>query len=334
LSWKIIDQIDAANQSWERYRHNLESEWGLAGIDIGHHDLNMMIGGLQGGYLTTIAARSGHGKTALTVQMFEKGSKKSLNGKRAEFLFCTWEMHPSYLIDRHVAYRTGLTLRRLSQGAKLLTNTERKLVEEAYGGISDLKVNYQYMSLNINDLRIVFQDFVEKCRAMEQVEGTEILPVVVIDYIGLALFENSGLRTYGISDFLRSCKQMANNESAAFVVFAQINRGADDRDIPNKNELSDSQSIENTSDNLILLHRPEYVGKSVLYDPELDMEVDARNKAIFRVWKSRQYGTGDVVVSCDIPRFRFWSQFHTWDYGYEELYGSKEFWVEKFGLKE
>lgn len=291
----------------------------------------MMIGGLQGSYLTTIAARSGMGKTALTVQMFEKGSR-NVGGKRAEFLFCTWEMHPSYLIDRHIAYNTGLTLRRLGQGAKLLTPQEKEMVRKAYATVSNLHVNYQYMSLSISDLQSVFYDFVKKCREIGKVEGNEVLPVVVIDYIGLAIFENAGLRTYGIGDFLRSCKQMANNEGASFVVFAQINRGADDKDIPSKNELSDSQSIENTSDNLILLHRPEYNGKPTLYDPDLDMEVSSEGKTVFRVWKSRQYGTGDVVARCDIPRFRFWSQQHTWDYDYSELYSKEEFWKEKFNL--
>jgi replicative DNA helicase len=39
--------------------------------------------------------------TAITAQMFQAG-KRILQGRRAEFLFFTWEMSPDYLVDRHV----------------------------------------------------------------------------------------------------------------------------------------------------------------------------------------------------------------------------------------
>lgn len=329
---ELVSQHDAALKSWDRFSNNRERDWGLYGIDTGIHPLNLLIGGWIAGKVTTIGARSGIGKTALTTQIFKNGSKVQ-NGKRAEFLFCTWEMESSYLIDRHISHEIGITGRMLHQGAKLLGPKRIELIKETYSEAKKLPVWYQEMSTDIDSLSVVIRKFAADCEEKAKIEGVEIQPVVVIDYIQMAQLEGSGLRTYGIGDFMNGMKKLANDTGIASCIFAQIKRTADDKDIPERNDFADSQSIEMASDNLVLLHRPEYNGIPVIQDPLTQENVDSDGKMLIRVLKGRDFGTGDVLINCDIKYYRFWDIAHNWDYEYWKLYQEKSFWMSHFGFE-
>src|SRR5690606_11823117 len=93
----LITQQEAAKESWKRFKYNREREWGLAGHDMGVHPLNLVTGGWLPQKVTTIAGRSGMGKTALVVPMV-KAAGRVLNGRRAAFLFYSWEMGPGYIV--------------------------------------------------------------------------------------------------------------------------------------------------------------------------------------------------------------------------------------------
>ena len=328
----LISQKDAVMKSWNRFQENRRKEWGLHGHDMGIHPLNLAVGGWIPGKLTTVGARSGVGKTSITTPAFAAGNR-ILNGRRAEFLFFSWEMESSLLVDRHICFRTGLTMKHLNQGAKLLGENNLKLVKSAYSEANQLPVHYQQHSTDITVVKSLVMEFVQRCQEKEQVEGVAIQPVVVIDYIGMAQFEGSGLRTYGIGDFMNGLKQVINQTGAAAMVMAQINRSSDEKTMPERSDFSDSQSIEMASDNLVLLHRPEYNNVKVIKDPDTDTEVNSAGKMLLRVLKGRDYGTGDKLINCDIKHFRFWDQEHEWNQEYWDLYSKEEFWLDYFGLK-
>lgn len=329
---KLVNQKQAVDKSYERLLNNREREWGLYGHDIGLHALNMAIGGLIPTRLTTIGARSGTGKTALTAQMFDAGTRV-VNGRRCEYLFATWELDPSLLIDRHICCKVGVTLRMLNQGAKLLDTKRFGKIEGAYREASSLPVLYQTASTDINTIRSLVYEFADRCKQKAKVEGVEILPVLVIDYINMAMFDGSGLRTYGIGDFMNGIKQCCNELGIACVVFAQLNRGVDKENrIPDRADFSDSSAIENASDNLIVLYRPEYHGVKTVLNPSTQVEEDSDGKMLVRVLKCRDYGTGDLLMNCDVKHFRFWAEDHEWDTPYYNLYNDASFWIKSFNL--
>jgi replicative DNA helicase len=328
---QLTSQIEATQLSWKRFTENRNKEWGLHGHDMGIHTLNIMLGGWIPSKLTTIGARSGIGKTALSVPMFYAGSR-ILNGRRAEFLFFSWEMESSYLVDRHICMSTGLTLKMLNQGAKLLGPQSLEKIKSAYSEAKRLPVTYQQHSTDINTVRKIAYSFIEDCKKKSELEECFVQPVIVVDYIGMAQFEGSGLRTYGIADFMNGMKQLANETGAAILILAQINRGADEKGTPERSDFSDSQSIEMASDNLVLLHRPEYNNVPVIYNPSTGEEENSSGKMLVRVLKGRDYGTGDSIMNCDIKHFRFWDTNHEFDTKYWELYQSREFWLDHFKL--
>lgn len=323
---ELILQRTAVAQSWRRFQDNKNREWGLYGHDTGHHDLNMAIGGWIPSKVTVIAGRSGASKTALTTQMFQSGGRV-FNGRRAEYLFFTWEMDSSYLVDRHICNRVGVTNRLLTQGAKLLEPPQIKRIDAAYKEAANLPVSYQQTSTNIRKVRAMVTEFVAECKKKEKAEGLYIQPVVIVDYIGMAEFEGTGLRTYGIAEFMNGMKELANRVGAAVCLIAQINRGADDKAVPQRSDLSDSQSIEMSTDNLILIHRPEYNGIHTITDPDTGEDIDSKNKMLMRTLKGRDFGTGDALVNCDVKFFRFWNRDHEYGVPYWEMYKDKNFWI-------
>ena len=328
---ELITQHSATEKSWHRFQDNRKRDWGLYGIDTGIHPLNLLIGGWIPTKLTTIGGRSGAGKSALVVQMFKEGSRVA-NGRRAEFLFFTWEMESSYIVDRHVCNTVGITNRMLQQGAKLLGENTMVDIKSAYNDASKLSVSYQEMSTDIEHVKLLTKKFTEECAEKSKAEGIHVQPVVIIDYVQMSQFEGNGLRTYGIGDFMNGAKKIANETGASFCIFAQLKRTSDDKDMPERNDFADSQSIEMASDNLLLIHRPEYNGIETIKDPETGLELPSEGKMLIRALKGRDFGTGDILINCDVKYFRFWDINHDWGYEYHHLYESKDFWLNYFNL--
>ena len=337
MNYKKLDDLTTQNaataQSIKRFQANRNRDWGLLGHDTGIHDLNMAIGGWVPGKLTTIAARSGTGKTSITVPFFDKGGQ-TVNGARAEFLFFTWEMSPDYLVDRHICHVAEVENRLLTQGAKLLTDSKLAKVRDAYEKARVLPVTYQEMATDIGEVQLLYSQFADRCREKGRIEGVDILPVAVIDYVNMAMFDGAGLRTYGIQDFMNGCKKMANKERGSVVVLAQINRTADDKGIPGRSDLSDSQHIENASDNLIILYRPEHHGVKEIVNPLTGQEVDARHKMLMRVVKQREFGTGDILMNCDMRYHQYWALTDDRHYDYASQYSDAKFWKSHFKLEQ
>lgn len=329
---QLISQVEATNESWERFKSNRDREWGLYGHDMGIHPFNLSLGGWIPRKVVTIAGRSGHGKTALVTPMFKAGARV-LNKRRAEFLFFSWEMGASSIVDRHICAEAGITLRMLNQGAKLIDGKLLESLQKCYGDARRLPVTYQQMSLNIEAIKAIAYEFIEECEKRSAIEDVDIQPVIVIDYVGMAQFEAAGLRTYGIGDFMNGIKQFCNITGAAALIFAQINRSADEKKVPDKSDLSDSQAIEMASDSLVIVHRPEYNGDKFLWDPKAEKEIPSDNKMLVRVVKDRNYGIGDFVIESDMKYFRFHDIGHQHSYPYWELYQSEDFWLDHFGLK-
>jgi replicative DNA helicase len=331
----LIKQNEALRNSWDRLQHNITRNWDLYGYDTGIHSLNMAIGGFIPTKVTVIGGRSGSGKTAILVPMFEASIRRKSDESRAEYLFFTWETDPSIIIDRVICERAGLTTRQLNQGAKLLSEKTMAAIKSAYELASKFPITYQPYSIDIHEVIATANDFVKKCEEKSQIEGCKIQPIIVIDYLNMAQFENAGLRTYGISEFMNGIKRFCNQTKAAAVILTQINRDTDKTNkIPDRADFSDSSSIENAADNLIALYRPEYHQVKTILNPETGMEVDSDGKLLIRVLKGRDYGTGDFLVNCDIKHYRFWDihqEYH--DFEYWKSYSDPNFWRNEFNVQ-
>lgn len=329
---ELITQRDAVTKSYKRYQETLTRPLGLYGTDTGHHTINMVTGGHVPTKITTFAARSSFGKTALFVPMAEAAARV-VNDTRSEILCLSWEMESSYLVDRYVCWKTGVTLSQLRYARTLDTHTQ-KLIINAYQEASRLPVHYHHYSANIEAVVKLLDDFLEKVHKKSMIEGIKIQPVMFLDFIGRAKgsskYANKG---YDLTEFLQGLKQECNKTDLAAFILAQINRSADAKEFPEVSDLSDSQGIEQNSDSLAIGHRPEQYGITTMMDPETGGEIASRNKVLVRFVKAREAAAHDTIMNCDMRYFRFWSKdFDRWDYPYFKLYEDENFWKANLGM--
>jgi len=328
---ELIPQEQAVKKSIERFKHNLQRPVGLYGHDCGIHPINMAIGGLVSGKLTTIAARSGIGKTAFEIQMLS-GIARETNGRKGSTLLFSWELTADYVVDRYISYKTGLSNRALTQGVKLLSKDQQQDVRHAYIEAKQLPVHYHEMSLDIRALLRIADKW------MKSQEGLDA--GIMIDYLGLAKLNSQGNRTYSISDFVNGLKGFANSTGAWVVMLTQISRDSDPKrsvnkkgeeywtneDGPSRDDLADSRSIEDASDNLIILHRPEHFGMSTVKDPNDYSVLPSKGITVGKVEKSRDYGISKFLMRSDVALNRFWDMDDRWDTPYWERYKDEDFW--------
>jgi replicative DNA helicase len=329
--YTLIKQREATHRALHNFNQHRKSEWRLEGHDTGIHTLNMMIGGWIPQKLTTIAARSGVGKTAMTVPMF-KAAGRALANRKAAFLFFTWEMSPEMITDRFVCHEMDFTMRRLKQGAKLMSGRELNKVNRVYQESESLPVVYQRIPLNLKETLKVYQKFVDGVHRLEDKEGMKIIPVFALDYIAMAELIGNRSQTYLIGEFMNGLKSAVTYHNGAGIVFGQLKRETDRKDEPEIADLSDSSFIENASDNVVLLHRPEHSRVDEIRDPVNGGYTDSHEKMLLKVMKSRDYGTGDALINCRVKSNRFWAREHDWEYPYYEDYQKEEFWLKHFKL--
>jgi replicative DNA helicase len=245
-------------------------------------------------------------------------------------------MEASELVDRSISFRTGLSSRDLMMGAKLLTEDQLSKIQRTLETAKNTPVVYHQESLDIESLLKVYNDFVDDCRDKEKKDGIKRQPIAILDYVGLASFEGSGIRTYGINEFYAKLKQSANKTGGHWIVLAQLDKSARSKEIPDLNDLADSQSIERNSDNILLLHRPEHLNKSMMQNPNDGYnEISSKNKMLLRVAKCRLFGVRDMIMACDMSKYRFWSLDHpAFNYPYWKMYEDERFWRHHFGYEE
>lgn len=329
---ELVTQRDASKKSYQRYTDSLERPYGLYGTDMGSHDLNMITQGHVPTKITTLAGRSGFGKTASLIQMME-AANRVVDGKRSEILVGSWEMESSFLIDRYICWKLGLTLQQMRY-PKVLPQEVRTEIGKIYSSGSSLPIHYHHYSSNFQKTSEMLYRFIEEVRKKEIVQGVKIQPVFFLDFIGrIQASGKNASKTYDISEFMMGLKQVCNETDLSAFVLAQINRSADIKPFPDVADLSDSQSIEQNSDTLIIGHRPEYYGQEVMKDPENGQDIPSRNRMLWRVVKAREGTPHDRIVHCDMAHFRFWHRHHSqWDYMYHLDYGKEEFWKREMGL--
>lgn len=320
----LVTQREAIRKSFDRFNDNLKRPIELYGTDTGIHTLNLISGGHVPTKVVTIAGRSGSGKTAAVIQMLEAANKDP--DRPTEIIMYSWEMESSYMADRYVCYKVGITLPELRY-SRILPDPIRQQISRAYSEAGAFPISYHQHSTNIEGVIKQNTEWLDGVRKKESMLGKKIQPVMILDFIGMTTgAAKYGNRTYDLGDFLQKLKQHCNDTGLSAVILAQVNRTADSKEYPDVTDISDSQFIEQNSDVVIILDRPEYRRKETIKDPETGGEIPATNKALFRVVKNREGEVKDYLMNCDISHFRFWSPDMVFGEDYAKLYKDEYFW--------
>lgn len=254
-------------------------------IRTGFPSLDRILGGFAQGGFYVMAARPGVGKSALGIALAD------MMARDHRVLYVSLEMTEAELNARRVAAVSDMPC---SFGMLLFQRTteeEDAAIANACGKLYAHKLQISAVStLTVPELE-------NQARNV----GAE---VVIVDYLGLLSAEDRRLSEYDrVTQISGDLKRLAKRLGCVVLALCQLNResvsapGQDTR--PRLSQLRSSGAIEQDSDGVLLLHRPEY-GKT-----ETPREASAPQQFFVDVAKNRHGRTGTAELAWYAPVNRF-----------------------------
>jgi replicative DNA helicase len=241
-------------------------------------DLDRQLGGLHGGELVIIGARTSVGKTMLGAQIALRCATQAAQSA----LVCSLEMSAQSVLDRLVANHGNLPLREVITGG-VLRDARVDGVLQALGA----------SKLHIDDCAALSAfDVAARARSVKRRCGLDVL---VIDYLQLMSAEGDS-RNEALSTVTRALKALAMELDIVVIALAQLNREVDrNKRKPLLSDLRDCGAIEQDADVVLLLHRDDFANPD---SPE-------RGTCEIIIAKHRQGARGAVRVSARDAYARF-----------------------------
>lgn len=274
-SEKYDDSIQAVIEKlFDRLNSEVEKS-----IEFGVPVLDRIIGGLFPTEVTTIAAKSGVGKTALALYIALNVLRQ---GKKV--LIITREMTDEHILQRLVTRTTGVS-------SKSMKN--RDLGEEEWTAMMSALGEFGAYKCHINDKVSKISEIRKRIR--------EVKPdLVIVDYLQLLTSEtNSNNREREVASISRGLKELAQQFKLPLIQLSQLNDGFSGRPF-GEGPIRESKAIYQDSNNVIYIHKPttakdmeEFTKEEALRESLLEMNIsDSAVKAIeIIVSKCRDGGT-------------------------------------------
>ncbi len=274
LNKELAPIKEAISQYYDRIKYLFEHQDEMLGVPTGFIDLDKLLGGLQQSDLLIIAGRPGSGKTGLMLNV----AKNAALTYRKHVAVFSLEMSNDQLVQRLISQETGIDSQRLRLAD--IHDHEWPLFVQAANVLSDAPIFLDDTpALTPNQLR-------SKCRRLDQEYG---LDLVIVDYLQLMQSEGrSENRVQEVSTVSRALKQLARELNVPVLAGAQLSRAVEQRTDkrPVLSDLRESGSLEQDSDIVMFIHRPDMYEKA-----------DSRtNIAEIVVAKHRNGPTADVQL--------------------------------------
>lgn len=271
-------------------------------------ELDQLLGnGFQKSDLIIIAARPSMGKTAFALSIARNAALQH----NMPTAFFSLEMGATQLIIRLICAEAGLDMQKVRAGkvpakeqAQLAQNIHKLskapiyIDDSPYQSILEIRSKTKRLR---NDLREMDSD----------------LGMIVIDYLQLmSPPPRMESREREISYISRSLKALAKELKIPVVALAQLNRASEQRTDkkPFLSDLRESGAIEQDADVVMLLHRPEYYGKTA--DNQTGESLEGIAEVI--VAKQRNGPTGEVKLRF-IKEFARFENYAVFGKQYEEM---------------
>ena len=207
------------------------------GIKFGIKFLDDVIGGLFKGELTTIAARSGVGKTALALQIMLNCMEQ---GKKV--LFISREMSNLQVFMRNITKKTGISTKDMKN---------KEISEESWKKIIGVMEEFGREDLiYINDRISTISELKRRIRQLK-------VDVVIVDYIQLMTPEsNMPSREREVATLSRALKNITLDFNIPVIQLSQLNDEMKDLRPWGERPMRDSKAIFHDSNNVIYIHEP------------------------------------------------------------------------------
>jgi len=245
----------------------IESNGGTTrGVPTGFADLDEVTNGLHPGQMIIVAARPAVGKSTLALDFLRSCS---IRHGMASVIF-SLEMSKSEIVMRLLSAEAKVNMKAMRAGR--MEDSDWARLTRRMGEINDAP-------LFIDDSpNMTMTEIRAKARRLKQRHD---LRMIVVDYLQLM---TSGKRVESrqveVSEFSRNLKLLGKELEVPVIAVSQLNRGPEQRSDrkPMLSDLRESGSLEQDSDMVILLHRPDVFDRDDLRGGEADLIV-AKNRA-------------------------------------------------------
>lgn len=253
----------------------------ILGAPTGLRAVDDLLGGYQDGRLYTVAARPGMGKSSFvlnpTMAIAEAGDG---------VLIFSVEMPREEVGERIVCSAAYVGLRD-AQTASFSPAAWQKVLDSCKR-LSGLPIAIDDSpGITIQEIRAKVRRFAaelareDKLDAQGQPIGKRRLRLVVVDYLQLMQGNgNANTRDEMISEITRSLKGIAKEFRLPVIALSQLNRKVEERSDkrPMLSDLRESGAIEQDSDVVIFLYRPEYYEKKACQKPGVCELIVTKNR--------------------------------------------------------
>ena len=217
----------------------------MVGLPTGFQSVDKFTGGWQETDFIVIGGASSMGKTSLGLAFCYNCAKAGIPAA-----IFSYEMGDTQLLQRLVSLESMVNNRYIMKGT--LQDEELKRVDRAIGKLENTML------------------FVDECKdsslryllnKIRQYVITKQVKFVLVDY--LQLVKGSGhSREQEVALVARELKNIAKELNITIVALSQLSRGVDRREgsRPTLSDLRESGEIEQASDIVMLVYRPEYYG--------------------------------------------------------------------------
>ncbi|MGH7202262.1 MAG: replicative DNA helicase [Planctomycetaceae bacterium] len=285
-------------EAFDRIKERLEKEGSISGLSTGFLDLDARTNGFQPSELIVLAARPSMGKTALICNWSEAVAESGTS-----VLIFSLEQSKVELAERFLCIRARVNSHNLRAGS--LDEAEHHELLRASSELTELP-------LFIDDTpgRTMGQ-ISAVSRRMKRQKGVGL---VIIDYLQLIEPEDRRApREQQVAQITRRLKFLCKELNVPVIALAQLNRSVESRrgedQRPRLSDLRESGAIEQDSDVVMLLHRPE------VYNEE-DPDVKGLAEVIIAKNRSGPVGTVRLTWRSESMRFENFSNAHMPDGGY------------------
>jgi replicative DNA helicase len=223
----------------------LGNSYEIETIKTGFEELDKSLQGLNAGELVVIGGRPSMGKTQFIGQLALQISVSY------PVLFFSFDESEYAMTCRFVSSRYGIATNQLINN-EMNIETRKKLLRVN----EEMQKHQIFLNDEYSGSLAAFQNY-----CLEQIKEQNI-KVIMID--NLQKVSNNNLSNYKekeIGNWVRALKKMAHEQQVCVIITSQLSRAVEGRPgfkIPQLSDLSDSGSIEQEADKVLLMYRPEF----------------------------------------------------------------------------
>ena len=283
---------DVTRRVLQKVQHVAAQTDGLDGISTGFKRLDNVLSGFKEGDVYTIGGRPSMGKTAFAMSLINNIAVE----QHVPTLLFSMESNAARCAHRIIANHCDISFTKILNATFDQYDWERLDKQISQVVDSPLHID-ETASLSVDDI----------CDKAKECVIKHGIKIIFIDYLQLITtpYRANRTRNDDVAEIMHKIKGLARELSIPIVLLSQLNRCPENREgiegkRPMLYDLRDSGTIEEDSDAIIFLHRPEFYH---IYQD--DNGRDLHNMAQIIIKKNRTGYTGEFLLRFDGEYCRF-----------------------------